>query len=103
MEMLRRDVCSRVGFTCALSSRRIDEVDKGAQPKPGAECIPRVFRCRRPAGYRLNEATAVLNAAGVLALTYIVSASTPAPELAAEARKRKLVFLRDLASARGIE
>jgi len=51
-------------------------------------------------GYRLSEAAAALNAVGALALQYIVSASTPTPrgkfELAAGARKRKLVFLGNL-------
>jgi len=32
-----------------------------------------------PRGYRLSEAAAALNAAGALALPYIVSASTPTP------------------------
>jgi hypothetical protein len=59
-----------------------------------------------PRGYRLSEAAAALNAAGVLAPVYCVGfdAKIEYPkgwrkfELAAGARKRKMVFLRNLAS-----
>jgi hypothetical protein len=51
----------------------------GAQRKPSAECILMVVSLPLPRGYRFGEAAAALNAAGVLALPYIVSASTPTP------------------------
>jgi len=51
----------------------------GAQRKPSAECILMVVSLPPPRGYRFSEAAAALNAAGVLALPSIVSASTPTP------------------------
>jgi hypothetical protein len=76
----------------------------GAQRKPSPECILMVVSLPPPRSYRFSEAAAALNAAGVLALLYIVSASTTTLrgggkfELAAGARKRKLVFLRNFGS-----
>jgi hypothetical protein len=98
----------RATFVAKMDARehyQADDLMKSikAQRKPSAECILMVVSLPPPGGYRLSEAAAALNAAGVLALPYIVPASTPKSntprgggkfELAARARKRKMVFLR---------